>query len=166
MESRTWHLSQDKIQKEIEIRQHFGWKELSKTPYSLVMQRESSSVNRRLKKLEKEYDYLSKKFPFACLVWIAIGVVLLIPSIFLIKMNDFGWLTLMASIACFFVGVSLLLMFLACLPSRKDMIKRIINFADEISGNFKSLPIPINLKKCDKHSYEIKKAVYRKDIQI
>lgn len=165
METRTWNISKDKMANAIEIRSRFGWEEVGRTDYSFTMKREKTPNYRKLKSLESQYNYLNRKFPVGGVVWLIIGLLMLIPAI-MTKDWNLNFLVMIPCIASMVIGFFLILAFLIMKPYSKKMIQSIFSEADELAGKTKQFPIPVNLKQGDNHSYEIKKAIYRGDIDF
>lgn len=166
MESKTWYVTPEAKEKEIEIRSHFGWTLLTSTEISFTMKRDDKPVNARLRSLEKQYNYLKKKFPTASLIWLLIGGLTLIPGILLWGKIVIDFLFILIASFALVVGLYLLFMFLFTLPSRKKMIQELFSTADELAGKKISLPIPGNIKKPIDRSYKIRDAVRSGELEI
>ena len=165
METKTWSASGEKIQKGIDIRSRFGWELVGRTGSSFSMKRENSPKVKKLKSLEKQYNYISRKAPVGGIVWIVIGLILLGMS-FLLKDWDLNYLIYIPCAICLIIGFFVILTFFILKPYCKKMIVDIFLEADEIVGKSKNYPIKVNLREGDIHSYEIKKAVYNHIVQV
>lgn len=166
METKTWSaLTKEKIEKVIEIRSRFGWEVVGQTSSSVSMKREKRKGIRQLQSLEKQYNYLSRKCPVGGIVWLSIGLILLIPAIIL-KTWTLNFLITVPCALALIIGFFLILSFFISKPYSKKMIQNIFAEADELAGKSKQYPISINLKQGDIHSYVIKKAMYKHQIDI
>jgi len=166
MESKTWKITPDTIEKEIEVHSHFGWEVFSSTPTALTMKRENTEVNRKLRKLEKQHNFLRRNFPTAGFIWFIIGLVSLLVGLVLYNQIPVDFLFLIVAGVSLVMAFLLLFMFLITLTARKKLIKELFDNADELRGVKRTLPIPGNIKKPIDRSFKIKQAVYDGELEI
>lgn len=166
MESKTWYTSSQNIEKGIEIRSHFGWVELAKTTTSFTMKRERSENYFRLKKLEKQYDSLTKKAPFVGIVFASLGAVLALLGFFAITSENVKWIFILVGLVLGILGITFIAAFLMTLPYRKKMIKEIFEEGDQLQGKRKTLPLYVNIRKADENSNHIREAITNGELDI
>ena len=165
-ESKTWNAPEEKIPEVVKLRENFGWTFLTKTPYSVTMKRVPSDVNKKLSRLEKQYDFLSRKFPFALIFWVIMTIILLILHCAYGTKLSFGFLFTIG--LCISVSCDLVVLgsFVIALPYRKRLRERILLQAEEYNGKIKTVPFEVNLKQGERNSYQIKRAMYNKELTI
>nr|MCR5564874.1 hypothetical protein [Gammaproteobacteria bacterium] len=158
--------AEDKIDEAIELRTSFGWKFLTKTPFSLTMKREPSETNKQLAKLEKQYDSLSKQSPFSFIPWTMLLIIFLVLTCAYANKYSFGFIFIIGLVISSLIDFIVLATFLVTLPYRKKLKDRILLQASEYNGKVKTVPFAVNLKTGTQNSYQIKKAVYSKELKI
>ena len=165
-ESKTWNAPEESIPEVIKLRENFGWAFLTKTPYSVTMKRVPSTVNKKLSRLEKQYDFLSRIFPFSLIFWVIMTIIFLIlHCAYGVKLN-FGFLFTIGLVISLALDIIILGSFLISLPYRKRLKERILLQAEEYNGKIKTVPFEVNLKQGERNSYQIKRAVYNKELTI
>lgn len=175
MKSKTFKGSERKLDRIEEYRKHFGWETSERDDYKLTMTLDSSNPNSRtLKKLHKQANLITKKFPFGMIVWLALSILFFAPLFFLkdgvlfgtidltevfcgLFAGDLAWigkaivnflpilLILLGSINAFFT-IYHVLVFFALKLSKKRTLEEIYRVADALSGNVIDAPFPENIE--------------------
>lgn len=166
IESKTWKISQKKLDEEIAIRNHFGWEFVSNTTngsgnaITLTMKRDPQNVHhRRFCRLQFQAEVISRKFPISSLVWAGIGGVCLIPY-FCLKSNPWFASFLALALFCFAVALFILMVYLFTFKKKKSMLQELYDEGDELQGKLKVNPLPENTLKPGKETYHLKRYIY------
>ena len=175
MKSKTFRGGERKLDRIEEYRKHFGWETAERDDYKLTMNFDNSIPNARvLKKLNKQADTITKKFPFGMIVWLALAVVFL-TLFFALKdgvlfgaldLNeiltglfpaDLPWigtaivnflpilLLILGTINAFF-ALYHVLVFFALKLSKRTTLGEIYRVADALSGNVIDAPLAENIE--------------------
>lgn len=166
IESRTWKVFQNDLDREIAKREHFGWEFVSRSENEggafvhLVMKRDRRHAHyKRLKRLEAQANIIDRKFPVPFVVTAIIGLAFLIPWFFL--MNNLYFLIFLI-IALFMLMISffILLVFLFTRRKKNQFLQELYDEGDEVQGKLRVNPLPENTLKPTKNTYFLKQYIY------
>ena len=155
METKKKRISISRVDQYVQDEACFGWELASKDDLRpnhtilLTLQREPKSLDdpKTTKKLEKQFDRLSRRFPTLALIMALVGGGLL-AAYFLLKPYLFFYISfLFASLTCFCVSFFSLVIFLILKINRKQIREYLLSEAMMASGVSQEFPTKHNIKE-------------------
>lgn len=164
-EEKKKRISIDRVDQYVEDKACFGWELVSKEDLKpnhtilLNFQRNTENIDdlKAAKKLEKQYDKMSRRVPLFFIILTLIGGALL-AAYFLLKPYLFFYLAfLIAALTCFSIAFFSLVIFLLLLIKKKDIISYLLTEASLRTGQTKEFPTKHNIKEENEYSWALTK---------
>lgn len=153
METRNVKISFNQAEKYANEKACFGWVVVSKEDRGnqtviLKMQRDPKTIDdyKTTRKLEDQYERISRKVPTSTIVFTIIGIAALISYFVLKETFLYAISILVASLTSFAIAFLLLIMFLLLKAKKKSIVALILKEAAIRSGATKDYPSKNNIK--------------------
>lgn len=169
MEVKRIRINLNKLDKYVEVQEHFGWEVVDKSDLRpnntilLTLQREQTEFQdyKGVRSLEKQYSRLDKFFPLALIINLVLGAGFL-TAYFVTKDMFIYYFTFMYGALTFF-GVSLfaLIVYLCMLVRRKKIMDTILKQAAIKAGSDKSWPTKHNIFPENETSWALARYINR-----
>lgn len=163
MDMITTKIKRHELDEVMELYHAFGYEFINTAPAPRddfilvnVKRNNKKNHNKKVVKLENQFNFLLRKHPFTSYPWMLIGIVLLVLYIVFIK-NPYSGFLLAGSIFTLAIGLFIIITFLACRRKRKHILSRLVSDAKDLSGTHRSTPIFSNITKAVSDTGNIRK---------
>lgn len=155
METKSKRINLSRIEKYTADKKCFGWEVASQDDLKpnntivLTLQREQKNIEdyKTVKKLEKQYDKLNRRFPLLPLILVGVGGLFLL-LYFLLKGKVIFYLAFIyISLTSFCVAVFALVVFLFLLIKKKELSEILMSEASRRAGLDNNFPNKHNIKE-------------------
>ena len=167
METKSKRINISRVDEYIKDQKAFGWELASKDDLRpnhtilLTFQREPKNVAdiKVTKKLESQYDRLSRPFPILALIMLILGGGLL-ACYFLLQPYIFFYISfLYESLTCFSIALFSIIIFIMVKANSKKLRAYILSEAAMASGNSQEFPTKRNIKEENEATWALSKTI-------
>ena len=155
MESKYIRVSEKKAEEKIDFYTAFGWnlvgerEQLPNGKVGLTFERDKKELESfdKIRRAEQAYAQISRPYPLAALITLAIGSALLILYFMLQKQVVFYLGFLYLSLFAYAMSIYLLIIFIIIVIKRRGLQKKIVQNVGVEAGTIRELPLKNNIEK-------------------
>lgn len=155
MESKYIRVSEKKAEEKIDFYTAFGWtlvgerEQLPNGKVGLTFERDKKELESfdKIRRAEQAYAQISRPYPLAALITLAIGSALLILYFVLQKQVVFYLGFLYLSLFAYAMSIYLLIIFIIIVIKRRGLQNKIVQNVGAEAGTIRELPLKNNIEK-------------------